>query len=470
MFFKIENIKKLDPILIILILLLCIIGGLTTFSTTFFPDRIPSQIFLNQLLFYTVGLVFFLSLSTINYRKLINNSFIAILFISTTILLISVLFFGENILGAKRWIDFGFFTLQPSELTKISIIFIASYALVVRKKIEKEKIFNIYEIEKRGIRDFLKEFILSENFSKIVFSFLALIIFSTLILLQRSLGNTILLVLIYFGIFYSSIRFSAKLIGVFVTILLGINSSFGFISLPTDSPISFAGVNAILFGSSLLVVIFIAKMLKIKLLPIFIIFVLLTFTKPFLEFGYNNILEDYQRNRIETFIQPDESLQLTDDYNRRQSIRAIGSGQFLGSGFLDGNIVQLNLLPFAFTDFAFAAFAEQFGFAGSVVLFLFYFLLIMKIIRIGENSEEKFGRYFCYGVAFMLFLNSAQHIGMNLGLLPITGVPLPLISSGGSAILTIFIGLGIVQSIQITEEEEKDEITNFSKEFGVKRS
>ena len=68
----------------------------------------------------------------------------------------------------------------------------------------------------------------------------------------------------------------------------------------------------------------------------------------------------------------------------------------------------------------------------------------------------------------MIFLNSAQHIGMNLGLLPITGVPLPLVSSGGSAILTIFIGLGIVQSIQITEDEEKDEFTNFSKEFGVK--
>lgn len=470
MFFKIENIKKIDPILVILIVLLCIVGGLTTFSTTFFPDRTPSQIFLNQLLFYTIGLVFFLSLSTINYRKLINNSFITILFITTAILLISVLFFGENILGAKRWINFGFFTLQPSELTKISIIFIASFALVVRKKIESEKIFNVYEIDKGGIKNLVKKFVASENFLKIIFSFIALVVFSILILLQKSLGNTILLVLIYFGIFYSSIKFSAKLIGVLGIILLGINASFGFISPPTDSPISFAGVNPILLGSSLLVVIFLSKMLKIKLVPIFILFLLLTFTKPLLEFGYNNVLEDYQRNRVETFIQPDESLQLTDDYNRRQSIRAIGSGQFLGNGFLDGNIVQLNLLPFAFTDFAFAAYAEQFGFAGSIFLFSLYFLLIIKIIRIGESSEERFGRYFCYGVAFMIFLNSAQHIGMNLGLLPITGVPLPLVSSGGSAILTIFIGLGIVQSIQITEDEEKDEFTNFSKEFGVKRS
>lgn len=466
--FRFENLKKIDSILIILIVLICIIGGLTVFSTTYFPDREVSRTFINQIFFYILGLFFFLLVTVIDYKKLNNKFVIGGLFLITFLSLFAVILFGENINGAKRWINIASFTLQPSELTKIAIILIAAFALTSKEKINFEKIFNIYEIKKDNYGKAIKEFIRSEQFSKFVFSLISLGIFAVMIMAQKSLGNTLLVSLIYFGILFMATEINAKFIGVFAAILLGATLSFNLISLPFASPLNFAGFDVILLIAAAIIIIVIAKLAKLKLFLPLLLFIIFLSARPAIEFAYNNVLEDYQRGRVETFLNPSPSIELSDDYNRRQSINAIGAGQIIGSGFLNGNIVKLNLLPFAFTDFAFAAYAEQFGFIGSIFLIILYFLLIARIAFIGKNAEDNFGRYICYGVAIMIFLNTAQHIGMNIGILPITGVPLPLVSSGGSAVITIFIGLGLVQSVKIKEDEDKEEVTNLGYDFGLK--
>lgn len=462
--FKIENLKKIDTRLFLLTLVICLIGAMTVFSTTYFPDKVASSLFLNQILFYIVGFMIYFILSTINY-KVLNNKFITLgVFLTTIITLVLVLSIGETIFNAKRWITIGPFTLQPSELTKISIILITSFSLTVREKITFEKIFNIYEIKKDKGQN-IKMLIHSDQFIKFLLSIFSLIIFIVLIMLQKSLGNSILITLIYSIIIFMSLSINAKFISVLISIILGIVLSFNLIYLP-QIDINFANINPIGVVLAILIIFLISKSVKIKHWVLLLIFIPFLFIRPALEYGYNNVIETYQRKRIETFLNPDPSIELTADYNRRQAINAIGSGQVLGKGFLNGNIVKLQLLPFAFTDFAYAAYAEQFGFIGTVFLLIIYLLLITRIVFIGKNSTSDFGRYISYGVAAMIFLNTAQHVGMNLGMLPITGVPLPLISSGGSAILTIFIGLGLVQSIVIRDEEDQEEVTDFKYDFG----
>lgn len=464
---KLHSIKKIDSILLILIISICIVGGLTVFSTTYFPLREVSRTFINQIFFYVVGFIIFFVISAINYKRL-NNKFVVLgIFVFTLLSLLFVLFFGDNINGAKRWLNLGFFTLQPSELTKIAVIIIAAYALTSREKLSFEKLFNVYEIKKEGYRKNFKELIHSEQFLKFLFSLFSLGIFVAMIMLQKSLGNTLLVSFIYFGILFMAAKIDAKFISIIASVLLGITLSFNALNLPQEQ-LTLLGFNPFLLILGIILILAIAKYSRIKLFIPLLIFASFLAAKPILEFSYNNVIEDYQRGRIETFLNPNPSIELTDDYNRRQSINAIGAGQIIGSGYLNGNIVKLNLLPFAFTDFAFAAFAEQFGFIGSFILICLFFALIMRVLFIGRNSQDNFGRYICFGVGIMIFLNTAQHIGMNIGILPITGVPLPLISSGGSAIITVFLGLGLVQSVKIIEEEDKEEITNFSSDFGIK--
>ena len=465
--FKFENLKKTNTIFLLLILIICVIGGLTVFSTTYFPSKTISPTFLNQIIFYIIGFLIFFGLTIVNYKKFDNKYFVGSVFLISLLLLISVLIFGETIYNAKRWINFGFFTLQPSELVKISVILIAAFAFSFKEKVQFEKVFNIYEIKKNNFQENVIKIFLSENFLKIIFSIFGLITFAVLIMMQRSLGNTLLILLIYLSIVFMRIELNAKFIGGFVTILFGLNLSFNLVTLDFIPSINFAGFNILMLVISVTALIFISRIPQFKFIILLVLFTLLLFTRPILDYTYNNVIEDYQRNRIETFLNPNPTIALTEDYNRTQSIRAIGSGQIVGNGFLNGNFVKLGLLPFAFTDFAFAAYAEQFGFIGSIALVFLYFALITKILLIGYKSKDNFGKYVAYGVATMIFLNTAQHIGMNLGLVPITGVPLPLISSGGSAIITIFIGLGLVQSIEIINEQDQEEITNFKYDFGI---
>ena len=170
-----------------------------------------------------------------------------------------------------------------------------------------------------------------------------------------------------------------------------------------------------------------------------------------------SLLKPYQKSRILTFFNPDRD-PLGAGYQIIQSKIAIGSGGFFGKGFLKGTQSYLEFLPEKHTDFIFTLFSEEFGFIGSIILLLLYILLIYRIISIGFYAKSFFSKLFCFGFASAIFLYIFVNISMVLGLLPIVGAPLPIMSYGGSSMLSIMLGLSIVMSCKIYSQ---DQISNY---------
>jgi len=165
-----------------------------------------------------------------------------------------------------------------------------------------------------------------------------------------------------------------------------------------------------------------------------------------------SFLKPYQKLRILTFLDPDRD-PLGAGYQIIQSKIAIGSGGLDGKGFLKGTQSYLDFLPEKHTDFIFTLFSEEFGFIGSVALLILYSIIIIRILRIGAISRSNFSRLFCFGFAFAIFIYIVVNLSMVLGLLPIVGSPLPILSYGGSSMLATMIGFGIVLSAKINHKQ-----------------
>ena len=164
-------------------------------------------------------------------------------------------------------------------------------------------------------------------------------------------------------------------------------------------------------------------------------------------------LQPYQKARILTFINPERD-PLGAGYQIIQSKIAVGSGGIFGKGFLQGSQSYLDYLPEKHTDFIFTLFSEEFGFIGSVALLFIYVIIIYRITVIGNLTRNNFARLYCFSFATAFFAYVAVHMSMVLGLLPIVGAPLPIISYGGSSMLSIMVGLGIVMSCKVHQLEE----------------
>lgn len=163
-------------------------------------------------------------------------------------------------------------------------------------------------------------------------------------------------------------------------------------------------------------------------------------------------LHEYQQDRWLAFLDPSTDPTGT-GWHTRQSIFAVGSGRVTGKGFLNATQNQFNFLPEHWTDFPFSVWAEEWGFLGSVMLVGLLWFLVLWIINIAMNAKDEFGSVICIGVAAMLFWHMAVNIAMVLGLAPVVGVTLPLISYGGSSLVTTFIGLGLVSSVSMRRQQ-----------------
>ena len=166
-----------------------------------------------------------------------------------------------------------------------------------------------------------------------------------------------------------------------------------------------------------------------------------------------SFLQPYQKSRILTFFNPERD-PLGAGYQIIQSKIAVGSGGIFGKGFLQGSQSYLDYLPEKQTDFIFTLFSEEFGFVGSALLLLIYVTIIYRISAIGNQSRSNFARLYCFSFATAFFAYVAVNMSMVLGLLPIVGAPLPIMSYGGSSMLSIMVGLSIVMSCKIYQQDE----------------
>jgi len=173
------------------------------------------------------------------------------------------------------------------------------------------------------------------------------------------------------------------------------------------------------------------------------------FSIGIISFGllWNFVFQDYQKARLMTFIHPLANIQGA-GYNAFQSTVAIGSGEFLGKGLGYGTQSRLNFLPEYETDFIFAAFSEEWGFVGVLFIFLFFGIVVWRILSIAMLGETNFETLFGMGLAIYFIAHFSVNIGMNIGLLPVTGTPVPFMSYGGSHLLTEFTGLGILMGMR----------------------
>ena len=205
------------------------------------------------------------------------------------------------------------------------------------------------------------------------------------------------------------------------------------------------------FGTSFVIAIAWAAMAWAAGIRFWQIALLLLLALPVAYYGWTHVLEGYQRDRLLIFTDPqkyDPGLQ-GDGWNVAQSLNAISSGGMTGQGWMKGPLTQNAWLPVAYTDFIFAATGEELGFFGSAMLILFECILLWQGITVARSARDTFGRLLAIGVTAMFFCHILVNVGMNMSIMPVTGIPLPFISYGGSFTLVTFAAVGLLQSVAL---------------------
>lgn len=196
---------------------------------------------------------------------------------------------------------------------------------------------------------------------------------------------------------------------------------------------------ALVFIAIFVTLLFVSREAR-RFLPVFIVFVALISVPSWF------MLKDYQRERIISFVNPEADI-LGSGYNVNQAKIAVGSGGLYGKGLRQGTQIHGNFVPNDHTDFIFSVLAEEGGFLGCAFVIGLFVLVLLRLTRIGEQAGSEYQRLIAYGVSAMIFFQALVNISMNLGVLPVTGLPLPFFSYGGNSLLTMFVAIGICQSI-----------------------
>ncbi len=342
-------------------LLLAVIGILMIYSATECITGTPVDLAsdsVHQTIFLLIGLIGMFALTWIDYR--IYGSLRWLLWFGMIGILGAVYLIGIITRGAQRWIDFGFFLFQPSELSKLLMI------LVVAKYMS----------------DHGEEM---NRWRYLIGSFIFVAVPLVLVYLQPDLGTTIVLAITW-------------------------------------------GIMALAAG--------------MKPRDVLVIAAILAVAAPFIV----TTLRPYQIERILTFIDPARD-PLGAGYNVEQARIAIGSGGFWGLGFCGGTQSQLRFLRIRQTDFIFSVIGEELGFVGALFVMGLIVFILFRLVRAAMLSRTTYGKLIAVGVVGMIFVQSYVNLGMNLGIMPVTGIPLPFVSAGGSSLISLLAAEGVVQSI-----------------------
>jgi rod shape determining protein RodA len=351
-----------DWTLLILVLVICAIGLLNIFSTGYSLSGLrQTPLYLKQLQWIALGLVAMIFAFSIDYRLIHRYAYV--IYGVTIVLLVIVSFYGYATRGSQRWIALGGFSLQPSELMKLTLI------LALARYFDRHRSPQGYTL-----RELLMPLIL-------------VLIPFVLILRQPDLGTALILLVLFLSI----------------VIFMGVQWR----------SVLWVGVAGL------------------ALVPLTWFF-----------------LRDYQKERILTFFNPERD-PLGAGYHIIQSVIAIGSGGFTGKGFLKGTQTQLKFLPEQQTDFVFSVFAEEWGLLGGVVLLMLFLFLILWGLKIAQKARDLSGTLIAFGMTLMIFWEVFINIGMVTGLLPVVGIPLPFFSYGGSSMVMLLAGVGLLLNVSM---------------------
>ncbi len=381
---------KLDFYLLFSSVLLIVFGLLSIYSSTY--NILPLHInFYKQLIFAIAGIgigliVYFLPPK---FFDLLSIPF----YLFSLFLLILVIFFGKKVSGNQNWLTFGFISLQPSEIAKFAVILALAHLF-------NKEYFNINSI---------KGFLMSG---------LIVAVPTILIIFQKDIGTALVFFSIFvFGLFWSGL------------------SAFSVFVLISPAIASFASILGII---------------PLLLVLTLIILILIYFKRDFFLslgiFALNlsavvitellfHLLSPYQVNRIKNFLDPNFD-PLGSGYNAIQAKIAVGSGGLFGKGFLAGSQTQLKFIPEQWTDFIFCVVGEEIGFLGSIFILILYFILISRMIYIARTNDSLFRSSIVIMIVSVFLTHIFINIGMTIGLVPVIGIPLPLMSYGGSALVT----------------------------------
>ncbi len=396
---KNKHIKIIFSPLLTIPLILVLISSILIFSIQ--KQSIYSDS-LNHLLTGLIGYCAAILISYIPIERI--KTYVMPFYFLILLSLVLIYFYGISTYGAQRWLGFGSFTFQPSEIAKLSTVMALS--LTLEKKI-------------------------CTSLKNLIYPLLIVSTPWLLIFFQPDLGTSLVLIFVFFVMLYwVQIPIEWILILVF-SIFTAIFS----------------------FGSQNLLIIWISLMgllayrsfenKKFFMILIMIFHGLVAKITPFL---WNFVLKDYQRNRLILFLDPSKD-PLGGGYHLIQSKIGVGSGGLFGTGFLNGKLTSLKFIPEQHTDFIFSAVGEETGFIGSVFVVFLFVVLIMRLLRISQNARTDFESLLVIGIASIFLFQIIININMTIGLGPVTGIPLPFMSYGRTSLFINFIFIGLALSV-----------------------
>ncbi|MGB0563618.1 MAG: rod shape-determining protein RodA [Spirulinaceae cyanobacterium] len=394
---------NLDVSLLLLVIGLTFFGGLVI-QTTEIRDGVSLGDYCWQhWLLGMVGVGLALFIARCRYEVLIQWHWV-IYGLTNASLLALKLGFGVEAKGSTRWINILGFNVQPSEFAKVGLIITLAALLHARPASTLPAIFRTLAI---------------------------MAVPWSLVFVQPDLGTSLVFAAIAIGMLYWANANPAWLVLLVAPVISAL--SYGL-----SKPIWAGWV-----GLMVIVAWFSIPWRRVGALSVMLGNALFG---PLGQFVWTRVLEDYQKARLTLFLAPEDD-PLGGGYHLIQSRIAIGAGQLWGRGPFQGSQTQLDFIPEQHTDFIFSAVGEELGFIGSVVLLIVFWLIALRLIVIAQNAKENFGSLLAIGVLSMIVFQVVINVSMTIGLAPITGLPLPWMSYGRSALLTNFIALGLVESV-----------------------
>lgn len=429
---------RIDFILILSTLMLITIGVFFIYSANItVATGLPvTDEYSRQIIWGVVGLVLIIAFCVVDFRRLYKISLY--LYLATVAILIYTLSMGRIVNGARAWIGIGKFGIQPSEFAKITTILLLARYLDSSKQNPT-------------------------SFFRFLISCVIVFIPMGLILIQPDFGTSlvfipILLIMTFVaGISLHYIIFVIAFIAciIFFTLIPLVQSYILKTTHPVFEALSNPSVITIGAGAlGLIMLCAVAGFLFSKKRYFFwtaYCSAIGSFSSA-ASFLVRKILKEYQLKRLIVFLDPDVDPRAS-GWNIKQSMTAIGSGGFLGKGYLNGTQSHYRFLPQQSTDFIFSIFAEEAGFIGGAFVFFLFLVICLRLVHIMKITVDPFGRFISAGLAAIYIFHFTVNVGMTMGIMPITGIPLFFMSYGGSALLSAMIGIGLAMSIYIRRFE-----------------